>query len=135
MIHPIKKINSMNGVKREGARRRKIMARLPFRLKVLFIFRREITSFARGNARNVEGRIIWLSNVSDSRRLIIYQHIIHILIGNHLSVIKILAIDRKNHNLLVASYIKTRMNRIFSKGWSKWKSHYLALGKAVITLA
>ena len=106
----------MNGVKREEARRRKIMARLPFRPKVLFIFRREIASFARGNARNVAGRIIWLSNVSDSRRLIIYQHIIHILIGNHLSVIKILLIDRKNHNLLVASFIKTRMNRIFSKG-------------------
>jgi hypothetical protein len=105
----------MNGVKREEAKRRKIMGRLPFRPKVLFIFRREIASFTRGSARSVASKIIWLSNVSDSRKLIIYPHTIPILIGNHLSVIKILAIDRKNHNLLVASFIKTRMNRIFSK--------------------
>lgn len=106
----------MSGVKKEKAKKRKIMEQLPFRLKVLFIIKADTKNIVRENIKNINNLIIKLTNVLDNLRLIIYQHIIHFLINNHLSVIRIQIIDKKNHNLLVASFIKTRINKIFSKG-------------------
>ena len=110
MIHPTKKINCING-RKEEVNKKKTMERLHFRPKALFI--------ARKNIKSINSRIIKKINVLDSQRLIICQRIMHRSIDSHLLLIKILLFDKGNLNLSVVSFIKTRMNRIFSKELSK----------------